>query len=227
MKEFVLVPVSEFRIMQDQKQAMLSGSKGDIHKHMKDMISTPNISSDNLLKMLSSLQGVDRQSTDAMLEKDSTGVKTEEHVDDGVIRSILNHIPENLRSNGKEIIDHLLKVDGVKMDNLGYLSINHDMVRVENLLKALLIKNSGISSLKQVLGKVLPHIPDQYIHNNKVKKLLNRELNASINASMSGNENVSDQVDSPILTGLGGITGKIYIPPTPLKMSKIRWVHFC
>lgn len=235
MKEFVLIPVSDYKRMQESQQKCDDKTKSqndnnNMQEHMKHITSNSNISSDSLLKMLSSLQDLDRRAknyskadANVIPANDDHSIKKEKNTDDDMLETILNFIPSKLRAEGKELARHLLESNIVKSDNIGYITVDKETFRLENLLKAILIKNSSIRTLKPALIKLVHNIPKHLILNKKVLNLMSEDT-TDARLDMSNNNN-ADEMDSSILTGSGKLKSKTFIPP-PVRNKTINWIHY-
>ena len=87
----------------------------------------------------------------------------------------MNCIPQTLRDRAKMLIEMIKTLENFILDKYCHLEVksNGVMIRLKDILKALLVKNSSIKSIEGGLKSILKIIPHELIMNRKSINLKN------------------------------------------------------
>ena len=106
------------------------------------------------------------------------------------VEGVINSLPSDLRPLGRQIYLHLMDKEAIRLDRLGMVKVLNSVenLRLEDLLRALLIKKASVRTVRKALKNILPYIPNAFIRNNKVLELKNdfgagKNLNGNISSA--------------------------------------------
>ena len=129
------------------------------------------LNKDAILNIFNDLQEKNRIQTIKEQDK-SKQIEQENNFEDVFF---MNCIPQTLRDRAKVLIEMIKKNENFILDKYGYLKVKSSgvMMRLEDILKALLVKNSSIKSIEGGLKDILKFIPRELIMNRKSTNLKN------------------------------------------------------
>jgi len=130
-------------------------------KRLENPNSIPKEKSDDIIKEGNSSDSIGE-------EKDS--LKKNEQKEEGDIEMIIEILPKFIRLKARELFNHLIKTKVINLNKFGMISIRgtNKTIRLEDLLRVILIKNARVEHIKHLLFHLLPKIPNEFIRNEKV-----------------------------------------------------------
>jgi hypothetical protein len=168
MKEYYLVPTKEYN-------NLIAGCNDKNSSKIKEtkFLESDKLSPEILLTLYDKIKNdnIAMNNINTMEEND----KIPEIKQENGIESLLLMLKSDIRQAGRHIIESLLQNDDVQLDNYGLLHIkNADRsIRIEDLLRMILIKGSSIKKYEDVLKNIISLVPDIYISNKKLLEFKN------------------------------------------------------
>ena len=211
MKHYYLVEKNQFDSLKSLKPA---------NKNGKDKVLQSNtLNKDNILKVFNNMVNNDRRmeeksknqnKLDDVFEKEKGNIKPQSY------EYFLKDVPN--KSLGREAFDFILQLKGIKLDEYGVISFKEQKVRMEDLLRSILVKQAGVKKNSNALRVILPFVPDKFILNKKAKIIKIQKYDTS-----------DDEYKSPIeaeemLGGRGGSVKRLFIRKPPFDVKK--WEHY-
>lgn len=148
MKEYVLVPINDFNRLQTSADVSIQQTLP------KDL---PPDTTLGLIQTLKQREAIPR--APEVIKPINNGYS--------------NFLPLQLRAHGDKIIELFSRLDTVNIDDNGIMGLTelNTSVRIEDVLKGFLIKNSSIKPIEDIMSYLAKFIPNEYILNSKVSKL--------------------------------------------------------
>ena len=159
MKEYYLVPTLEYEEM--KKNCKSDNDDLNMQKR-KNLLNNPDLTENNKLVLLNQ-----------SIPKPRENVSNKE-IEINDLEFVLKDLPSNLHENAHIILNYLKKA-GAKLGKYGILSIGNKTVRINELFRSLLIKNSAVSPVRYILPDILEIIPHHLVVNSKVFNI--KEMN--------------------------------------------------
>ena len=206
MKQYYLVEKHEFDTIRTRNQS----PKNEKERILK----SKTLNKDNILKVYNKMIN-----SELLVNN-----KTKKENNDNVENVSVNAKPQNYeyflkdisnKTLGSEVLDFILQIKDIKIDEYGVLTFKQQSARVEDILRALLVKQSTVKKISNMLEALLPHVPDKFILNKKAM---------TIKKENGESEEEFKTPSKDDMIGAGGIAKQIFIrkPPFP----KINWIHY-
>ena len=93
------------------------------------------------------------------------------------LKFVFASVPNGLEQDAYNLISELVKSKVISIDDLGYVTLSGtaDEVKLKDLIRAIFVHNAGVRRIGSFLSKILKHIDENIIKNDKLIKLLSRE----------------------------------------------------
>lgn len=143
-KEYVVLPIKDYNLLKAKEN------------NSKEEIINKNLPAEVLLDIRENIQ------------KSSPKLPEKRESEDYNI--FLSFLPLNLRGRGKDLIENLIRMEGVSLDRYGILRVKEldQSIRIEDVLRMVLVRNASIKNNTSIAEFIIKHIPRNLILNKKV-----------------------------------------------------------
>ena len=163
MKEYFIVPVKKMKQMESNCK---DGSENDVLKNK--VLNSEKIAPEIALNLIESLKYLQPKK----VNKDEVKIQKSMEPRD-IENQIISFLPNEFRESGRDLYKIISELPDINIDSIGSVSVKNidGKIRVEDLLKAFLFKNSAVKPIKTFIETVVDRIPTHLIKNKRVEKI--------------------------------------------------------
>ena len=185
MKEFYLVPIHEMEDLQNLSKVSMNHVSLNPQKIERNIFDNENINKQAKIEIQGHMNRLLRESNEpknrVVTSPDSKPVKMQEDEIKPKIHKYMKfiyaNVPNGLEEKAYNLINKLEKNKIIAINELGYVTLNDtgDEVKLKDLLRAIFVRKARVSHIESFLSKILIHIEENLIKNEKLIKLSNEE----------------------------------------------------
>ena len=185
--EFYLVPIHEMQDLQNSSKASMNNVSINPEKKEREIFDNQNINKEAKIEIQGHINRLLRESKgkkNAVVmspESESRPLKMQENEiklkNHRYLKIIYASVPNGLEEKAYNLISKLEKSNVISIDYLGYVTLNGtgDLVKLKDLLRAIFVRKARVSHIQSFLTKIIIHIDENLIKNEKLIKLSNDE----------------------------------------------------